>query len=451
MARSGTRARVTSPGCAGTGRRSRPPERKGLTGLLAHAVKHSPFHRERLAGLDVDRIDPLDLSALPVMTKHDMMSVFDDVVTNRSLNLELVEEALAAAGEVPATIDGQYVVMASGGSSGQRGVFVFDRAALVDFILSLSRGLLARLEAFGGPPPRWGSRSAWSPPHRLFTPPGWWCRSATPTTPRSGSTPRPPRCRWPRSSSGSTPPDRPPSMATPRCSIAWPENDVRAASTSRRSPSPRPARPCCPKCERPSPRPSASPSGTPSARPKGWSGRALPGEEPLTFNSDLCIVELVDEDDQPVPSGTPSAKVLVTNLYNRAQPLIRYELTDSFVRQPDAVEHGHFRACVEGRTEDPLRYDDVDLHPHAVRAVLVATAAVLDYQVRQTRRGIEVDALASGVLDVADLRTRLTSALATAGLRDPKVDVRVVDNLERNAATGKLRRFLPLPVPTAVR
>ena len=83
--------------------------------------------------------------------------------------------------------------------------------------------------------------------------------------------------------------------------------------------------------------------------------------------------------------------------------------------------------------------------------MLVATAAVLDYQVRQTRRGIEVDALASGVLDVADLRTRLTSALASAGLRQPEVDVRVVDELDRNAATGKLRRFLPLPVPTAVR
>ena len=182
------------------------------------------------------------------------------------------------------------------------------------------------------------------------------------------------------------------------------------------------------------------PVGNTFGSTEGLVGTSAPCEEPLTFNSDLCIVELVDEDDQPVPSGTPSAKVLVTNLYNRAQPLIRYELTDSFVRQPDAVEHGHFRACVEGRTEDPLRYDDVDLHPHAVRAVLVATAAVLDYQVRQTRRGIEVDA-----------RTRLTSALATAGLRDPKVDVRVVDDLERNAATGKLRRFLPLPVPTAVR
>src|SRR4029434_3334426 len=97
------------------------------------------------------------------------------------------------------------------------------------------------------------------------------------------------------------------------------------------------------------------------------------------------------EDDQPVPPGTPSAKVLVTNLYNRAQPLIRYELTDSFVRQPDAAEHGPLRACVEGRMEDPLRYDDVDVHPHAVRSALVATPAVVDYQVRQTPGGIEVD------------------------------------------------------------
>ena len=39
--------------------------------------------------------------------------------------------------------------------------------------------------------------------------------------------------------------------------------------------------------------------------------------------------------------GVASAKVLVTNLYNRLQPLIRYELGDSFTRQPDSHGHGH--------------------------------------------------------------------------------------------------------------
>ena len=147
-------------------------QRAGLSSLLAHAVKHSPFHRERLAGVDVDRVDPRDLSALPVMTKHDMMSAFDDVVTNRSLSLELIEEALAAAGEVPAAIDGQYVAMASGGSSGQRGVFVFDRAALVGFILSLSRGLL-RPTPTASPPgarPAGPCRSGPAPARPLWRP-----------------------------------------------------------------------------------------------------------------------------------------------------------------------------------------------------------------------------------------------------------------------------------------
>jgi phenylacetate-CoA ligase len=79
----------------------------------------------------------------------------------------------------------------------------------------------------------------------------------------------------------------------------------------------------------------------------------------LVFNTDLCIVELVDSANQPVPPGVPSAKVLVTNLYNLTQPLIRYELADSFVRQPDAPGHGHLQARVHGRADEVLHYQTV--------------------------------------------------------------------------------------------
>ena len=184
---------------------------------------------------------------------------------------------------------------------------------------------------------------------------------------------------------------------------------------------------------------------------EGLVGVSAPDAEEPCSNSDLCIVELVDERNEPVSPGRPSVKVLLTNLYNRVQPLIRYELTDWFVERPPAPDHGHLRATVEGRSDDVLRFAGADVHPHVLRSVLVGAPAILDYRIRQTPRGVEIDALASGVLDVADLRTRLTSALASAGLRQPEVDVRVVDDLDRNAATGKLRRFLPLPVPTAVR
>jgi hypothetical protein len=52
------------------------------------------------------------------------------------------------------------------------------------------------------------------------------------------------------------------------------------------------------------------------------------------------IVESVDEHHQPVPHGTAGAKVLVTNLTNYAQPLIRYEVPDRITVSPDICRCG---------------------------------------------------------------------------------------------------------------
>ncbi len=63
---------------------------------------------------------------------------------------------------------------------------------------------------------------------------------------------------------------------------------------------------------------------------EGLVGHSDPGGLVLTFASDTCIAECVDEAGRPVSDGTASARVLVTNLHNLTQPLIRYELTDRF-------------------------------------------------------------------------------------------------------------------------
>ena len=51
----------------------------------------------------------------------------------------------------------------------------------------------------------------------------------------------------------------------------------------------------------------------------------------LEIAEDVVVIEIVDENNEAVPPGLPGAKVLLTNLINYAQPLIRYELTDSVV------------------------------------------------------------------------------------------------------------------------
>jgi phenylacetate-CoA ligase len=49
---------------------------------------------------------------------------------------------------------------------------------------------------------------------------------------------------------------------------------------------------------------------------------------------DLVIAEVVDQANRPVPPGEYGEKVLLTGLFNRTQPLIRYELTDSLRLAP---------------------------------------------------------------------------------------------------------------------
>jgi phenylacetate-CoA ligase len=176
------------------------------------------------------------------------------------------------------------------------------------------------------------------------------------------------------------------------------------------------------------------------------------GGEVFTFATDTCIAECVDDAGRPVPDGTTSARVLVTNLHNHTQPLIRYELTDRFVRPPGPPHGGYLLASVEGRADEPFRYGKLEVHPHVLRSTLVAAAAVREYQVRQTERGVDVACVPDGAVAAGELAARLEQGLRRAGLDEPQVCVRMVDTIFRDPLTGKVRRFLPKrPAQTAGR
>ncbi|CAN0482772.1 unnamed protein product, partial [Phaeothamnion confervicola] len=78
-------------------------------------------------------------------------------------------------------------------------------------------------------------------------------------------------------------------------------------------------------------------------------------------NADLAILEVVDENNQPVPPGTEGSKVLVTNLYNHIQPIIRYEVDDRVTLSNAPCPCGsplpHI-VKISGRTKDKLWFDD---------------------------------------------------------------------------------------------
>jgi hypothetical protein len=95
-----------------------------LLALLAHAQTHSPFYRDRLAGV---RLGPsLELASLPTLDKATMLENFDRLVTDRRLHLAELERHLAEAHGDPLYL-GDYRIMATGGTTGRRGLFAYSR------------------------------------------------------------------------------------------------------------------------------------------------------------------------------------------------------------------------------------------------------------------------------------------------------------------------------------
>jgi putative adenylate-forming enzyme len=150
---------------------------------------------------------------------------------------------------------------------------------------------------------------------------------------------------------------------------------------------------------------------------------------------DLVLPEVVDDEYRPVPDGEPGDRLLVTVLFSRTLPLIRYELTDRVQLSTGRCPCGRpFRLvqAIEGRTDDVLILAGADgaavrLHPVVFHQVLDLVDAA-GWQVRQDAGGLDVlvASPAEGV-DPAAIEDSLRTALRRAGAAVPSVAVRVVD------------------------
>ena len=106
-------------------------ERK-LRDLICFAVQHSPFYARHYRGLDPQRVA---LGDLPIVTKALVQEHFDEVVTDPRVKLDAVKEFCRPgrpAGD--SWLLGEFAVMLSSGTSGQRGYYVLDSAGLADVI-----------------------------------------------------------------------------------------------------------------------------------------------------------------------------------------------------------------------------------------------------------------------------------------------------------------------------
>lgn len=168
---------------------------------------------------------------------------------------------------------------------------------------------------------------------------------------------------------------------------------------------------------------------------------------------DLLIIEPVDQAGNPVPPGTTGARLLVTVLFSRTLPLIRYEMSDTVRLGGRGCPCGRsftLLGDIEGRLEDVLRLPgkagSVNVHP-IVFHHLLDEAGSEGWQVIQEPSGLRVllAGLAPGA-SIEGVRAAVVSALTAAGAVATRVDVHVVEHLERTAL-GKAPFVRGLPRP----
>ncbi len=415
-----------------------------LREMRAHAYAHSPFYQRFHAGLT-----DVPLHKLPVLTKKKLMEHWNDVVTDRSLTLEELRTFIEGL-DVPRLFRNEYVAATTSGSTGLKGVFAFNREEWLWGVASHARATT------------WAGARV-GPLHRLrmaiVSSTKAWCKSLL--VGASVDTSILPTLRLDSTESLH--------VIVERLNVFQPDILVAYAETANALAlkqlshdlhiSPRMVF-------------ASSEVFTASARKRitaAWGSQPFNAyaatetaliaadcaHHRMHLAEDLIIAEIVDGENNPVPIGTYGEKVLVTVLFSRTVPLIRYELSDrvALADLPTPCECGKpfaVLAGIQGRVEDTMFLqgdggDPVAITPDIFHDVL-EPAPVDGWQVVQ-ENATSIVALIVGPqrgYDERTLKEQVRLRLREQGAHDPGVQVRILEKL-RQSLTGKTPLVQALP------
>jgi phenylacetate-coenzyme A ligase PaaK-like adenylate-forming protein len=410
-----------------------------LRDLLALAAARSPFWRERLAGRDLDRFSEADLPDLPVLTKTELMSEFDNAVTEPGLTLARVEEHLDGLVD-DAYLDDRYRVLATSGSSGARGVVVYGWNDWVEFA-----ALNIRWEGRAGEDPgeSLGTLFAANATHVSGALHAFFTRDDGPPVIHLPSSLPLPEIVAGLEAAQPTALQGYPSM------VALLAREAQAGRLHLRLQ--RVA--TCGEQLTPETRAAVRAAwGVEISNAWGCTEGAFAFPcglgEGLHLPDDLVIIEPIDAGGRPVRPGEPGDAILLTNLYNRTQPLIRYRMDDAMTVSDELCACGcaHRRiTALRGKVDGYFTYPDgAIVHRIGMESVLLGRPGVLGIQVTQTPSGVMVFIVDDGHADVDAISGAFHDLLRRSGVTDPDVTVQRAESLDR-LWSGKVRQFQPLP------
>jgi len=409
-----------------------------LRELLVYAADRSPFWKERLAGHDLANFTEADLPSLPILTKAEMMEEFDRLVTVPGLTRARVQQHLdQLSGD--GYLDDEYRAIITSGYVENPSLHVYGWDAFVTFVMQGSRWTgrrgedpdLVLAQCFSGNPKHEsGIFYAFS----TFESGGPTSHCFDATLPLDEivdglNNARPAVTAlqgWP--------------------SLIW--ELAAEAMQGRLTIKPTWVSVAGEICTPPVREAVRSAWGIEASEFWGCSEGtyAFPCGvgEGMHVADDLVILEPADADGNVVPYGQPADRMLLTNLFNLDQPLIRYDMTDAVTISDDPCPCGcaHRRiTSVNGRINGAFEYEGGARVPRAaVERAVVAAPGVANFFVGKTQRGLDVSVVTDGSCDIQRLQAELIDVLRRHGGPESDVAVHEVGSIER-LSRGKCRQF----------
>jgi phenylacetate-coenzyme A ligase PaaK-like adenylate-forming protein len=444
--------RAQREGPAGLARR----QDERLAALVPHARTRSRYYERHYRGLPVDHVALRDL---PPVTKPELMASFDDWVTDPAVTRAGVEELIADPTRIGSSYLGRYFVCSTSGTTGHPGLFVHDSRAC-----NVYRAMTYRIDL------AWLSGREWLEMARLrgrwaavvgtgghFAGEGWMEFQRRRAVLRHHHH-RVVSVQQPLAEIVTQLNDFDPAVLTGYPSALELLAEEQVAGRLR-------VRPVVVELSGESLDDDGR--GRVSAALGGALHDAYAASEFLVIavdceqgwlhvNSDWVILEPVDADFGPTPPGEPSHTVLLTNLANRVQPIIRYDLGDSILTRPDRCSCGSALPAirVQGRRDDVLELRGADgltvsVLPLAIGSVIDETPGVHRSQLVQTgptslrlRLDLTAGSTAEQVWDSAC--ANLAEYFAAQGLSGVEI-IRAAEAPETSVTSGKFRQVIAGP------
>jgi phenylacetate-CoA ligase len=421
-------------------------QQRRLDALVAHARERSAYYRERLPASE----GRVELRTLPALGRATLMERWDQIVCDARLRRDTLLERLAGPPSAEPYL-GEYRVMSTSGSSGRPGLFVYDAAGWAAYVAQF-----LRVTALAGLP-MWDHRGlrvgvvTGSDPRHVSAQVAITCAALGLVE----FTPLPVTLPLERIVDGLN--DYQPDVLHAYASYLALLADEQRAGRLRIAP--RLVTSGSELLTADMARRVEAAFGVAafdfySATEGLWAAQC-PEHAGFHLFEEHAIVENVDTDNQPVPAGEPGARVLLTNLANRVQPLIRYEIPDVVTIDPEPCPCGRTLrrlGAVHGRSDDLLSLRGVTVHPLQF-AALTANPDIREFQVVQHGDRLTLRVVLSDHAAAAQTTRRVHDQLATRlralGLTDPHIDMETCATIER-PTSGKLRLVIADPAAPVV-